>query len=95
MPATVITFSNAFVKAIQEDDEDEVKAVIKAGQDVNAFNADNGLTALHMACAAGATKVITVLLSLKADPNLEEPETLETCLHLAAKTYREDTEGKM
>ena len=95
MPTTVVTFSNAFIKAIKEDDADEVLSTIKGGQDVNAFNADDGMTALHMACAEGATKVITALLSLKADTNLETPELLETCLHMAAKTYREDTEGKM
>jgi ankyrin repeat protein len=91
----IITFSNAFVKAIEEDEADEVTRVIKNGQSVNAFNQDDGMTAMHKACKMGATKVVTALIGLKADLNLEMAESLETCLHLAALTYRDDTEGKM
>merc|ERR1712222_233591 len=58
-------------------------------------NQDDGVTAMHIACKMGSTKVVTALIGLKADLNLEMAESLETCLHLAALTYRDDTEGKM
>jgi hypothetical protein len=38
--------------------------------------------------------VVKVLLAKKADTNLENADTLETCLHLAAATYRNDEEGE-
>jgi hypothetical protein len=38
--------------------------------------------------------VVKVLLARKADTNLENADTLETCLHLACTTYRDDPDGK-
>lgn len=35
-----------------------------------------------------------MLLARKADTNLENADTLETCLHLAAATYRNDEQGE-
>lgn len=80
-----------------EDNVEEVEATLDSAEafEVSTVDPDDGYTALQKACKAGATKVISMLLKRKADPNYENAQTLETCLHLAADTYREDPDGKI
>mmetsp|Transcript_10920 Transcript_10920/g.12849 ORF Transcript_10920/g.12849 Transcript_10920/m.12849 type:complete len:211 (-) Transcript_10920:283-915(-) len=53
---------------------------------------ETGHSALHKAALNGKLDVVKVLLEAGCDPNLDDAN-LQTCLHIAAKVYAEDTTG--
>eukprot|EP00854_Cymbomonas_tetramitiformis_P010494 gene10494-12412_t len=61
---------------------------------LNYQDPETGRTALHHACLTGKIDVAKALLEAGCDPNIDDAD-LNTCLHIAAKTYADDTTGDM
>ena len=69
--------------AVLENDVEEVKRLLQAGDDVSATEPQN-VPPLLLACEASADAVAEVLLDRRADVNVKNRSFLSTLLHIAA-----------
>jgi ankyrin repeat protein len=60
---------SSLMKAVMEDDTEEVKRLIEKGADANGRETPGGWSALHYAARIGNVEVVELLLSRGADPN--------------------------
>jgi ankyrin repeat protein len=71
-------------RAVEREDLDEVRRLIRAGADLKAVNR-YGVAPISLACARGNADIVEALLTAGADANTSLPEG-ETCLMTAAGT---------
>lgn len=62
-----------FTRAIRAGDEDRALEIIRARPDLIGLSSEKGLTALHMAAAAGSVRALQALLERRANPNCTTP----------------------
>ena len=71
-------------RAVERDDADGVKQLLRSGADVKAVNR-YGVAPISIACARGNAEIVELLLAAGGDANTSLPEG-ETCLMSAAGT---------
>lgn len=81
----IVDYKPLMFNAIQESNLPLIHEAITAGLSVDMVDA-NDMTMLHHAANEGRLQVVTLLLELGANPNLQKPDAGFTPLHYA--TYR-------